>query len=442
MVSRPNKKIPIMKKLFLLLHLTLLSFSNYNYAQPLYFPPISSTATWETTDPATLEWCPERINNLYTFLEQENTKGFIILKDGKIVLEQYFGTFTSQSLWYWASAGKTITSFLVGKAQEENLLNINDRTSIYLGEGWTNCTLAQENNITIKNQLTMTSGLDDGVINDDCTDPICLEYTADAGTRWAYHNAPYTLLDDVLQSATTVNLNTYTQLKLKNPTGMTGGWTTIDYNNVYFSTVRSMARFGLLIHGNGAWNGNQLINPNYFSEMVNTSQNLNKSYGYLWWLNGKPNYMLPTTQLIFPGSYAVNAPSDMIAGLGKDGQIVSISQSSGLVFVRMGEAPSSTSSVPTVFCNQIWQKINELNCNLSLETPKKNVPILYPNPAQNQLHLAQLNDNAEVIIYNLQGLQLKHTTEKTIDVSSFSPGIYLITIKQNDEIYSQKWIKN
>jgi hypothetical protein len=70
-----------MKKLFLLLLLTLLSFSNYNYAQPLYFPPISSTANWETTDPATLEWCPERINNLYTFLEQENTKGFIILKD-------------------------------------------------------------------------------------------------------------------------------------------------------------------------------------------------------------------------------------------------------------------------------------------------------------------------------------------------------------------------
>jgi CubicO group peptidase (beta-lactamase class C family) len=430
-----------MKKLFLLLLLTLFSFSNYNYAQPLYFPPISSTATWETTDPATLEWCPERINNLYTFLEQENTKGFIILKDGKIVLEQYFGTFTSQSLWYWASAGKTITSFLVGKAQEENLLNINDRTSIYLGTGWTNCTLAQENNITIKNQLTMTSGLDDGVIDNDCTDPICLEYKADAGTRWAYHNAPYTLLDDVLQNATTVNLNTYTQLKLKNPTGMTGGWTTIDFNNVYFSTVRSMARFGLLIHGNGAWNGNQLINPNYFSEMVNTSQNLNKSYGYLWWLNGKPNYMLPTTQLIFPGSYAPNAPTDMIAGLGRDGQIVSISQSSGLVFVRMGEAPSSTSSVPTVFCNQIWQKINELNCNLSFETPKNNLPILYPNPAQNQLHLSQLKDNAEVFIYNLQGLQLMHSTDKTIDVSSFSPGIYLITIKQNDEIYSQKWIK-
>ena len=88
------------------------------------------------------------------------------------------------------------------------------------------------------------------------------------------------------QNATSQNLNTYSQLKLKTPTGMTGGWATSDYDNVFYSTVRSMARVGLLIQGNGAWNGNQLINSTYFNEMVNTSQTLNKSYGYLWWLNG------------------------------------------------------------------------------------------------------------------------------------------------------------
>ncbi len=432
-----------MKKRALLYIFILFVFSINTKAQPLYYPPISTSATWETTDPSTLGWCPERINNLYTFLEQENTKGFIILKDGKIALEQYFGTFTDQSLWYWASAGKTITSFLVGKAQEENLLNINDRTSIYLGAGWTNCTLPQENNITIKNQLTMTSGLDDGVIDNDCTDPICLDYLADAGTRWAYHNAPYTLLDDVLESATTVNLNTYTQLKLKNPTGMTGGWTTIDYNNVYFSTVRSMARFGLLIQGNGVWNGNQLINPNYYSEMVNTSQNLNKSYGYLWWLNGKPNYMLPTTQLIFPGSYAADAPSDMIAGLGRDGQIVSISQSSGLVFVRMGEAPSSTSSVPTIFCNQIWQKINELDCNLAIDEQQLTNIAIGPNPATNSITITNImSENYECEIFNIIGNSvMKVSNQNTIDISKLAAGVYMVLVRQGNQTQIQKLIK-
>jgi CubicO group peptidase (beta-lactamase class C family) len=433
----------MMKKRALLYIFILFVFSINTKAQPLYYPPISTSATWETTDPSTLGWCPERINNLYTFLEQENTKGFIILKDGKIALEQYFGTFTDQSLWYWASAGKTITSFLVGKAQEENLLNINDRTSIYLGAGWTNCTLPQENNITIKNQLTMTSGLDDGVIENDCTDPICLDYLADAGARWAYHNAPYTLLDDVLQSATMVNLNTYTQLKLKNPTGMTGGWTTIDYNNVYFSTVRSMARFGLLIQGNGVWNGNQLINPNYYSEMVNTSQNLNKSYGYLWWLNGKPNYMLPTTQLIFPGSYAPNAPTDMIAGLGRDGQIVSISQSSGLVFIRMGEAPSSTSSVPTIFCNQIWQKINELDCNLAIDEQQLTNIAIGPNPATNSITITNImSENYECEIFNIIGNSvMKVSNQNTIDISKLAAGVYMVLVRQGNQTQIQKLIK-
>jgi CubicO group peptidase (beta-lactamase class C family) len=312
-----------------------------------------------------------------------------------------------------------------------------------LGQGWTSCTLAQENNIKIRNQLTMTSGLNDGVADSDCTLNTCLEYLANAGTRWAYHNAPYTLLESVLQNATGQPINTYTQLKLKNPTGMTGSWVTIDYNNVFFSNVRSMARYGLLIQGNGVWNGTQLINSTYFNEMVNTSQNLNKSYGYLWWLNGKPNYMLPTTQLIFPGSYAVNAPSDMIAGLGRDGQIVSISQSSGLMFVRMGEAPSSTSSVPTIFCNQIWQKINELDCTLEINDQELNKIVIGPNPATNTISISNVeSEKYSVEIFDMIGNSiLKVSNQRTIDISFLASGIYLVNVQQGNQSKTQKLIK-
>jgi CubicO group peptidase (beta-lactamase class C family) len=432
-----------MKKLLLIQCLVLFLLPNSVKSQPLYYPPTNTSATWETIDPSSLGWCQTRIDNLYAFLEQENTKGFIVLKDGKIVLEQYFGTFTNQSSWYWASAGKTITAFLVGKAQEENFLSINDNTSTYLGQGWTSCTPTQENNIKIRNQLTMTSGLNDGVVDSDCTLNTCLEYLANAGTRWAYHNAPYTLLESVLQNATGQPINTYTQLKLKNPTGMTGSWLTVDYNNVFFSNVRSMARYGLLIQGNGSWNGTQLINNTYFNEMVNTSQNLNKSYGYLWWLNGKPNYMLPTTQLIFPGSYAVNAPSDMIAGLGRDGQIVSISQSSGLVFVRMGEAPSSTSSVPTLFCNQIWQKINELDCTLEINDQEPNKIVIGPNPATNTILISNIeSEKYSVEIFDMIGNSiLKVSNQNTLDISYIASGIYLVKVQQGNQSQTQKLIK-
>jgi CubicO group peptidase (beta-lactamase class C family) len=113
----------------------------------------------------------------------------------------------------------------------------------------------------------MTSGLDDGVPDHFCTLDTCLIYKADAGTRWAYHNGPYTLLDEVVEQATGQTLNAYTTQKLKNPTGMTGAFVPVGYNNVYFSNARSMARFGLLMLNQGNWNGNPIMTDQaYFQQ--------------------------------------------------------------------------------------------------------------------------------------------------------------------------------
>ena len=117
----------------------------------LYFPPVNS-AEWQTTLPASLGWKEAALNDVYTYLQQKNTKAFIILKDGKIVTEKYFGSFTADSLWYWASAGKSMTAFLVGLAQQEGSLSINNPTSDYLGNGWTTCPPNKEALITVRNQ--------------------------------------------------------------------------------------------------------------------------------------------------------------------------------------------------------------------------------------------------------------------------------------------------
>ena len=215
-------------------------------AQSLYFPPTTGN-TWDTISPQTLNYCQSKIDSLYAFLDQNNTKAFVLLKDGKIVLEKYFGTHTPNTLWQWASAGKTITSFMVGIAQQEKYLSINDTTSKYLGLGWTSCTPAQEEKITIRHQLTMTSGLNDDVPDHYCTIDTCLTYKANAGSRWAYHNGPYTLLDSVIENATGQKLNNYAAQKLKIPTGITGSFFSIGFNNVFFSNARSMARFGLFV---------------------------------------------------------------------------------------------------------------------------------------------------------------------------------------------------
>jgi len=56
---------------------------------------------------------------LRTYLDGNNTKAFLVLQDGRLVYEEYFEAFTRDSIWYWASAGKSLTAFLTGMAQQE-----------------------------------------------------------------------------------------------------------------------------------------------------------------------------------------------------------------------------------------------------------------------------------------------------------------------------------
>lgn len=410
------------------------AFIQTNKAQNLYFPPTTSN-TWDTLSPQTLGWCPERIDSLYAFLESQNTKAFIALKDGKIVLERYFGTFTQSDPWYWASAGKTLTAFMVGIAQQEGHLSIHDTTSNYLGQGWTVCTPPQEEKITIRHQLTMTSGLDDGVPDYHCTLDTCLIYKADAGTRWAYHNAPYTLLDTVIEQATGQTLNAYTTQKLKTPTGMTGSFFPSGYNNVFVSTARSMARYGLLILNRGVWDGTPIMTDTaYFNQMVNTSQSLNESYGYLWWLNGKPSFMVPSSQFVFPGPMAPNAPADMFAAMGKNGQFLNIVPSQNLVWLRMGDAPDD-SDVPFLLNDQIWTYVNALTCTPTASSAPQRHPAaqLYPNPARQNLRLQLPTAPAIADCYNLQGqlvaqFQLTEITSE-ISIESLFSSPYVLRLR-------------
>jgi len=329
----------------------------------LYFPSASGTE-WESVTPGSLGWNTAALTDLYTFLDTSNSKAFIVLKDGRIVIEKYFGkqldgsAFTSSSYWYWASAGKTMTAFLTGIAQQQGYLSISDHTSKYLGNGWSSMTTAQEGSITIRNQLSMTTGLDDGVTDNHCTDPSCLKYLAEPGTRWAYHNAPYTLLDGVIENSTGQSFTTYFNAQLRDKIGMDGFWIYVDYDHVYYSTARSFARFGLLLLGRGTWDKTPVLEDNeYFNDMTNTSQALNQSYGYLTWLNGKGSYMVPGYQIVIPSDLTPNAPDDMFAAMGKNGQIINVVPSENLVVVRMGDTPDGT-FVPMTFQNNIWKYLD------------------------------------------------------------------------------------
>ncbi len=260
----------------------LLIYGFSNKSQSLYYPPLTGNV-WDSILPSTLNYCQPRIDSLYNYLQAKNTKSFIILKDGKRVLEKYFGTYTRDSIWYWASASKSLAGFITGIAQQKGYININNKVSQYLGVGWTSALLIKEDLIKVKDLLKMTSGLNDVPPNpcaNEDTAKACLTYSVDVSTRWAYHTGAYRKIQDVVSSAVGLSYNIVTNNWIKTQTGMGGLWS----QQVYYSKARDMARFGLLNLNKGIWNADTLMKDSlYFKDMLNTSQTLNKSYGYLWW---------------------------------------------------------------------------------------------------------------------------------------------------------------
>lgn len=323
-------------------------------SEAMYFPPLNSD-TWETKSFSSLGWHQDKVQDLLNYLETKHSKSFMVIQNGRIVMENYFSGHTASTPWYWASAGKTLTSAVMGIAEQEGFLNINNKVSAYIGTGWTSEPLAKENLITCRNLLTMTSGLDDS-LGDDVS-PANLKYKADAGTRWAYHNV-YVKLQDVVAAATGQTWPQYFNAKLRDKIGMTGSWIQSGDNSVYWSTTRSMARFGLMALNNGNWNGTQIVNSTYFQNSVNTSQSINLAYGYLWWLNGKSSYHLPQSQYQFSGKLIPSAPDDMFCALGKNDQKIYVVPGKKIVIIRMGDAADNVNPALSDFDDVLWQKIN------------------------------------------------------------------------------------
>jgi CubicO group peptidase (beta-lactamase class C family) len=428
----------------------LITFSISTNAQQLYFPPIIGNV-WDSILPSNLNYCQARIDSLYNYLQAKDTKSFIILKDGKRVLEKYFGTYTKDSTWYWASASKSLTSFITGMAQQKGYISINNKVSSYINTGWTSAPLAKENMITVKYLLQMNSGLNDSpptpCDNEDTT-KTCLLYLADAGTRWAYHTGAYKKLQDLVSKTVGQSYNAITNNWIETKTGMSGFW----YQQVYYSKARDMARFGLLNLNKGIWNTDTLMKDSmYFKAMVNTSQSLNKAYGYLWWLNGKASGMGPGYQIVFPGSLMPNAPADMFCALGKNDQKIYVIPSKNMVIVRQGNTAGGFNLAASAFDNVLWDYINKLDCGF---TNVKNqstqvADLFYPNPVADILTI----DNFALHINKIQVYDLFgkiYQTENIVgedlklnlNVSYLNTGLYFIEVThKNHQTARYKFLK-
>lgn len=426
-----------------ILLITILFLSFFVKSQSLYFPPTTGNV-WDSILPSNLNYCQARIDSLYNYLQLKNTKSFILLKDGKRVLEKYFGTYKRDSIWYWASASKSLASFITGVAQQKGYININNQVSQYLGTGWTSAPLVKENLITVKHLITMTSGLEDAPplpCDNEDTAKTCLTYLVDAGTRWAYHTGAYRKVQDVVSNAVGQNYNLITNNWIESKTGMSGTW----FQQVYYSKARDMARFGILNLNKGIWNTDTLLKDTaYFRAMTNTSQNLNLAYGYLWWLNGKSSLMTPGFQFVFPGTLMSNAPSDMYCALGKNDQKIYVVPSTNMVVVRQGNTAGGFNLAASAFDNVLWDYINKLDCSVTSVSEKENIFLaIYPNPVSTILTIDNINQGInKVSMYDIYGKliynSIKQESTISIDFTALTKGVYIVELENKNQTITRK----
>lgn len=424
-----------------------LSLTYSTQAQSSYFPPIEGEA-WESIDPATLGWCAEKVDALSTFLEERNTKSFLILKGGRIVMEAYYGDHDSEKVWYWASASKSLVATLYGMAQEDGLLDIDDPTSDYLGVGWTSTSPEQEGLITLKSQLSMASGLDDGVeapgSTNNCFEPQCFQYLAAPYSRWAYHNSAYRILQDVLETASGQTKFNYTRSRLGDRIGMKGFW----LNYVYYSKARDMARFGLLALNRGVWGTDTLLHDqHYFEAMIQPSQQENPSYGYLWWLNGQEAFQLPGVQFKINRAMIPEAPADLFAALGKNDQKIYVVPSEDLVVVRQGDAAGGVVLTSSSFDVELWERLGDMSCTVSAtESRPDEVFIISPNPVKDELRIQAHAPVESIYLYDLHGRTLltKYRTpaSEKLSLATLPSGTYFLRVKTKNGVEIKRIVKS
>lgn len=332
-----------------------------------YFPDESH---WESVAPEASGWDSDKLNEAINFAMSRRSSSVVVLLDGKILAERH-GHVKRPSLRYRgllhgytpeghaledvASCQKSVTSILVGIAQERKLLDISDPVHKYLGVGWSKANASQEAAITIKHLLSMTSGLTDS-----------LEYRKAAGDQWRYNTPAYSRCLQVIEQASGKSSNEYTHEWLTGPLGMKdskwvkrkrgglGSSASARYGLV--TTARDLARFGLMVSAEGKWNGAKILgDAHYLREALQSSQELNPAYGYLWWLNGKK--ARSPGKLRFKPTLISTASNDLFGAFGALGRKCYVVPSQNLVVVRLGDSPEKTGE--DGFQEQFWKLLSD-----------------------------------------------------------------------------------
>ena len=271
--------------------------------------PIQSNSDWELSKDT---FDKEKIRGLNEKIAQNRFKSItsiVVVKDGKLLIEEYFNGANRNTLHDTRSVGKSFTSTITGIAIEEGHLKNTNQTlnEFYDFTKFSNYS-PKKDRVTLKSLLTMSSGFDGSDNNSDSpgseekmqstnnwvkfTLDLSMDNTKKIGEKWDYFTAGTLLLGDIIDKSVPGGLEKYADEKLFKPLGISKyKWQYTPQNVAYTGGGLQMnsldfAKYGQLYKNKGAWNGKQVLPSdwvkktmtNYFIETPDQT-----AYGYLFW---------------------------------------------------------------------------------------------------------------------------------------------------------------
>jgi len=247
-------------------------------------------------------------NSFRKELEDFQTIGFAIVKDGKLLYEEYWNDYSDSSLTNSFSMAKSITTMLLGKAIEQGYIkSLDQRITDFIPE-FLNDSLGRL--ATVGDLSSMRSGFD---WTEDYYTPFNMtteayygdhierqllkrHFSSHPGGHFNYLSANTQLLAIVLKRATEKNLAQYLSEEFWQPMGMENdalwsmsGGIEKSFCCIY-SNVRNFAKFGQLLLQKGSWKGVQLLDSAFVEQMITPCYDAflpdePKKYGHSIWID-------------------------------------------------------------------------------------------------------------------------------------------------------------
>lgn len=252
------------------------------------------------------------------YLRNTRTSGFLVIKDDKIVYENYFNGNTEDNQHMEFSVTKSIVSALVGIAVDEGYIkDVSDPVTDYLPE----LKNSGYNNVLIKDVLQMSSGVK---FDEDYDNPksdleklnwhvyvykkpfndfiLSLGSTRPSGEYNNYISINTQVLGMLVEKATGQDLTQYLEEKIWRKIGAEydAYWLT-DYHGTAMAfgglniALRDLAKFASLYLNNGVFNEEQIISEKWIRESthpdalhllpgLNSDSDYPLGYQYQWWV--------------------------------------------------------------------------------------------------------------------------------------------------------------